>query len=138
MATSNFKTVHNAIRDLIEAGDVFKYIELDKWINFEVGDFPSALLNNSFAIKFPLFDPSQFESEDWGSLNVSIEFVLDTKRDLYLEKLASCIDAVQGLYALSSSQIVAKTDISKKFDSQDLQDHILVGFRDIKLELRSA
>lgn len=139
MTTSNFKTVHNAIRTLIENGGVFKYIELKQWINFETGFFPDALLNNSFTIKLPEMGPSEFESADWGSLKINIEFVLDTQRDLYLEKLDDCIDAIGGLTALNTTEVVVETFVdNRSFDSQDLQDHILVGFRGITLELRSA
>jgi len=139
MTTSNYKTVHNLIRNLIEAGNVFKYIELNEWINFEVGAFPEALLNNSFAIKIPLSGDSEFESDDWNSIDFHVEFVLDTRKDLYLEKLDDCINAIGGLGALTSAEFVAKTDIkNRNWDSQDLQDHLLVGFRDIKIELRSA
>jgi len=139
MTTSNYKTVHNAIRTLIEAGNVFKYIELAQWISYQNGNLPTALLNNSFSIKLPAQGSSDFESANWGSLNVNVEFLLDTQKDLYLEKMDDAVDAIGGLSALSSVEVVVKTDIDNRiWDSQDLQDHILLGFREIKLELRSA
>jgi len=137
--TSNFKTIHGLIRTIIEAAPYsFEYLPLHLWANLEIGKLPTAETNYAFTIKFPEMGDSEFESEHWGSLAVQIEFVLDARKDLYLDQMANCVDSVQALYALTSAELIAKTDISKNFDNQDLDDKVLLVFRGIKLEVRSA
>lgn len=136
MAVTNFKTLHTAIKTKLVAGG-FRYIPIKKWFSFDIGTFPSALMNDCFTIKFPDLEDSTFESDGWGLLSVSVEFVLDSKNDLYLEKLDDALTAIVGLRALSSSEYVTKTDIRPNFSSHDIVDKILVTFDDIKLDIRS-
>jgi len=136
MPITNFQTLHAEIKAILKAGG-FKYIPIKKWYSFDLGILPTALANDCFTIRFPDMDDSTFESDDWGLLSVSVEFVLDSQNDLYLKKMDDACTAVVGLRALNSAEVVTNTDIKPNFSSHDVLDKILMTFDDIKLDIRS-
>lgn len=137
MAITNFKTLHSAIKALIVAKG-FRYVALAKWYSLDLGVFPTALKNDCFTIKFPDLNDSTFESDGWGLLTVSVEFVLDAHKELYLAKLDDCITAVRNLETLSSGELVTRTQVKTNFSSSDILDKLLVTFNDIQFDIRSA
>ena len=137
MAISNFKTLHTNIKAVIVAQG-FRYVKIAKWYSIDMGVFPSALKNDCFTIKFPDLNDSTFESDGWGLLDVSIEFVLDTQNELYLAKIDDCITAIRSLETLTSTEYVTRTQIKTNFSSSDILDKLLLTFNDIKLDIRSS
>ena len=137
MAITNFKTLHSAIKALIVAKG-FRYVPLNKWYSLDLGVFPTALKNDCFTIKFPDLEESTFESEGWGLLTVSIEFVLDSQKELYLAKIDDCLTAIENLRTLTSSELVVRTETKQNFTSTDILDKVLLTFNDVKLDIRSV
>jgi hypothetical protein len=136
MASINFKTLHTNIKaSLVALG--WRYVPIKKWYSFELGVFPTALKNDSFTIRFPDLSPSSVESDGWGLLTVSIEFVLDSQNEQYLTKLNDCVDAIVGLRSLSSTEIKLITEVNPFFQSLDVLDKVMVTFSDIKFDVRS-
>jgi len=136
MTITNLKTLHSAIKTIIVANG-FTYVQLNKWYSLNEGVFPTALKNHCFTIKFPQLDDSTFESEGWGSLTVSIEFVLDAQNELYLAKIDNCLTAISALNALASSEYVTRTQVKQNFIQSDILDKVLLNFNDIILDIRS-
>lgn len=137
MAITNFKTLHSAIKALIVAQG-FRYVPLAKWYSLDLGVFPTALKNDCFTIKFPDLNDSTFESDGWGLVTVSVEFVLDAHRELYLAKLDDCITAVRALEGLASAELVTRTQVKTNFSSSDILDKLLVTFNEIQFDIRSS
>lgn len=137
MAISNFKTLHSAIKALVVAQG-FRYIPIKKWYSLEMGVYPSSLKNDAFTIKFSNMDDSTFETEDWGRLNVSLEFVLDAHNDLYLNKIDDCLTAVKSLRSLSTPELETRTETKQNFTSSDVLDKVLLTFSDINIDIRSV
>jgi len=137
MAISDFQTLHTNIKaKLVTAG--FRYVKISKWYSLDMGVFPSALKNDCFTIKFPDLDDSTFESDGWGLLTISIEFVLDAQNELYLSKIDDCMTAIRGLESLVSTEYVTRTQIKPNFSSSDILDKLLLTFNDIKFDIRSS
>ena len=63
----------------------FVYKSPDKWIDLENNYFPQGLRGDSFTIKFESFEHHE-EIEELGVANINIEFLADTKNDLYGKK----------------------------------------------------
>jgi len=63
----------------------FIYKSPDKWIDLENNYFPKGLRGDSFTIKFDSFEHHE-EIEELGVANINIEFLADTKNDLYSKK----------------------------------------------------
>jgi len=137
MTVSNFKTLHSDIKAVLVALG-FRYVNIAKWYSLDMGVFPSALKNDCFTIKFPDLEDSTFESDGWGLLTVSIEFVLDAQNELYLSKIDDCMSAVRGLESLTSTEYVTRTQVKTNFSSTDILDKLLLTFNDIKFDIRSS
>lgn len=63
----------------------FIYKSPDKWIDLENNYFPKGLRGDSFTIKIDSFEHHE-EIEELGIAIINIEFLADTKNDLYGKK----------------------------------------------------
>ena len=64
----------------------FIYKSPDKWIDLENNYFPKGLRGDSFTIKIDSFEHHE-EIEELGIAIINIEFLADTKNDLYGKKV---------------------------------------------------
>lgn len=92
----NYKTLHTAIRTTIEASG-FRYLPANEWLNFELGILPNSLVNNSFTIRFSGDTEDAFEDADAVVVAVEVEFLLDARKDAYLDKLETCKQSIRSL-----------------------------------------
>lgn len=101
MAVANFKAIHTAIKDKVTAHN-FVYADSSQWAELDGDEFPRGLVNNSFNIYFPELEAS-LVADDVKLLNVNLQFILEGKRDKYLEKLDDCNNALESVKTLTSS-----------------------------------
>ena len=105
----DFKAMHAAIKTVIDAAD-FDYCSLENWGSFADQNYPDAMKNRSYAIMLPGMGASNDSSANSALLNVSVEFVMDTANDLYLEVLGAAVTAIGNLSGIAVSTLCGVQD----------------------------
>ena len=130
MAVPSFKNIHTAIKSKVTAHN-FVYADSSQWAELDGDDFPRGLVNNSFNIYFPSLEASTV-SDDIKLLGVELQFILEGKRDKYLEKLDDCNNALESVKTLTnsdSSDIVAVIKSGfEHFTTEILDDKVRVNY----------
>jgi len=130
-----FKTLHTNIKAIIIAGG-FKYIPADKWFNIELGQFPQALVNNSFTLKFTGLSGGA-KIHTMSILDIQPEFVLNAKNDIYLDVFDKAMTAVKNLKDVTIpnyGKIIVPP--LAQFSTVYFSDYVILTFNDVKIEVK--
>ena len=130
MAVASFKNIHTSIKSKITAHS-FVYADVSQWSEVDGDDYPRGLVNNSFNVQFSDLSASEY-SDDVKALSVSVEFILEGKRDKYLDKMADCNNAMESVKTLTSADasdiaVVEKSGF-EHFTSEVLGDMVRVTY----------
>ncbi|MCF7801095.1 MAG: hypothetical protein K9N34_03660 [Candidatus Marinimicrobia bacterium] len=132
----SYKNLHTAIRSAIEAGG-FRYLPANEWMNFELEIFPNSLVNNSFTIRFPDDAEDVFEDADAVVVAVEVEFLLDARKDAYLEKLDLCDQLIRSLGDASPDGLdcIESVPVNHKVYAGE---HVVITFNQIQFAIRNS
>lgn len=105
----NFVAIHAAIKAVINAAN-FQYVSLGDWGSFEDRFFPDGLINRGYSINLNSMINSEFEEINRNRIFATIEFILDTQDDLYLQALDDAVAAVASLSGITASSLCNVVD----------------------------
>jgi len=142
----NYSALHAAIKAvLVAAGFVYAYPQ--DWGNFESGEFPEALSDKGFAIKFSTQSRSQFEEVSRKIANIVIEFSLESANDLYLTLLDDAVAAIESLSGVTATGLgtIYRNDDAGESDLTDFaplylpkdigNGKVIIQFSNIRCEI---
>ncbi len=136
MAAADYSDLHAAIKAKV-TGKGFTYVPADRWFNLEYGAFPEALKNNSFTIRFESQGESIY-STDWAQLLVTVEFILESMKDKYLDKIKTCIEAVSDVGTVTDDDIrITDRTAIEGFESNYLDRSVIITFNNIPIEIKA-
>lgn len=136
----NFIAIHGAIKTSITAAG-FVYVPVHDWGDFEAGKFPQALEDRGYSIMLSTMDESEFEETDRNLLQVTIEFILETAKDLYLDTLDNAVAAIGALSTITGATLCNVNEQGlRNFANQFLPKDIGLGkvvvqFSNIQIEI---
>ena len=104
----------------------FIYKSPDKWIDLENNYFPKGLRGDSFTIKVESLEPHE-ESEELGIANIDIEFLADTKNDIYANKFNEMQWIVNDMCEITQAYL-KETNQYKDCDFEYAGDIVVVTF----------
>jgi len=139
----NFVAIHGAIKTAITAAG-FEYVPVHDWGNFDSGIFPESLNDRGYTIMLSTMEESEFEQTDRNLLQVTVEFILETAKDLYLATLDNAVAAIGTLTGISGATLCNVNEQGlRNFANQFLPKDIGLGkvvvqFSNIQIEIEEA
>ncbi len=104
----------------------FIYRSPDRWIDLENNYFPKGLRGDSFTIKFKSFEHHN-EIEELGVANIVVEFLADSKNDLYGKKFNEMQWIVNDMCEISEAYL-KETNQYKECEFDYAGDIVVVTF----------
>lgn len=137
----DFVAIHAAIKTAITAAG-FQYVPIHDWGNFEEGAFPQALEDRGYSIMLSTMEESEFEQTNRNLLQVTVEFILETGKDLYLATLDNAVAAIGSLSTITGDTLCNVNEQGlRNFANQFLPKDVGLGkvvvqFSNIQIEIQ--
>ena len=102
----------------------------------ELGTLPTSALQNGYAVRFTEQETGRYESTNFVTLGLEIEFALNPLNDLYASKIGDCTKAIRSLESTTHNDIEmveAETDYSATYTDEV----VVVTFDNINIQIRN-